>query len=406
MVDALLRVRVSRFAELNRAIDERDDMLDYAVAQLGHDRDRALASYFVNALEQYRLLQHVAAWRFPAGPKRMLDFASGYGRLTRLLVHEQFAGELHVSDILEGAMEFQASQFGVKTILSTAKPEDLPIGDSYDLIFVASLFTHLPPESFTRWLHRLASLLTPDGLLVFSVHDETIAPGKVEGISFRQESESRILDHAEYGSTWVTEQFVRDQVASIGRDYACVRIPRGLADWQDIYVVSPTALDAASPRRVPKGFVDNVRIDGSGVRVSGWASSVHEDAARVEARLDDTIVASTTTFADRPDVAAWLGVPSAVRCGFECVIPHEAIRSYRYQVLTLSAFSQSGEERVLYIGTIDGVHGHVNGERVKDLERQAEQAKAEAAAMRQQVEEMRRSPLWRAIDRVSSRRKR
>src|SRR5688572_21784112 len=123
MVDTLLRTRVPRWEELNRAIDERDDMLDFAIQQFDHDRDRALAAYFQNALEQFRLVRHIAAWRGPI--HRMLDFASGYGRLTRLLVHEKFADEITVSDILEGGMEFQAAQFGVRTILSTTQPENL-----------------------------------------------------------------------------------------------------------------------------------------------------------------------------------------------------------------------------------------------------------------------------------------
>ena len=40
MVDTLLRTRVPRWEELNRAIDERDDMLDFAIQLFDHDRDR------------------------------------------------------------------------------------------------------------------------------------------------------------------------------------------------------------------------------------------------------------------------------------------------------------------------------------------------------------------------------
>ena len=101
MVDALLRTRVPRWRELNRAIDERDDMLDFAMKLFHHDRDAAVTNYFQNALDQFALVRHVAAWR-EKHPRRMLDFASGYGRLTRLLVHEHLADEITVADILEG----------------------------------------------------------------------------------------------------------------------------------------------------------------------------------------------------------------------------------------------------------------------------------------------------------------
>src|SRR5215213_6221876 len=99
MVDAFLRPRLPRWEELNRAIDERDDMLDFAVKLFEHDRDAALSNYFQNGFEQFALVRHIASWRTgnPACPDvdtqkqdrqdclsstgSMLDFASGYGRL-------------------------------------------------------------------------------------------------------------------------------------------------------------------------------------------------------------------------------------------------------------------------------------------------------------------------------------
>ena len=266
MVETLLRTRVPRWEELDRAIDERDDMLDFAVQMFDRDRDVALTSYFQNGLEQFEVVKRIAAWR-PSHPRRMLDFASGYGRLTRFLVHQHLAGEITVSDILEGGMEFQARQFGVRTILSTTRPDDFAAPSKYDLIFVASLFTHLPPATFTPWLRRLATLLEPEGLLLFSVHDESIAPAKVEdGISFKTYSESRVLDAEDYGSTWVTESFVREQIASIDPTFACVRLPRALSDWQDLYVVSPSPINGTF-HRTPKGFIERCEITST---VSDW----------------------------------------------------------------------------------------------------------------------------------------
>jgi len=410
MVDALLSARVPRWQELNRAIDERDDMLDFALHLFGHDRDRAVANYFQNALDQYTLLVHISRWR--GTPGRMLDFASGYGRLTRLLVHEHLAGETTVSDILEGAMEFQHEQFGVRTILSTREPEQFPAAGPYDLIFVASLFSHLPASTFTRWLRRLTELLTPGGLLVFSVHDESLAPEKVDGIAFHSTSESRVLDLEDYGSTFVTEGYVREQVRAIGEDWACIRMPRAMADWQDVYVISPSALPDAAQRHLPKGFVDNFAVADDGVRVSGWATMLDGPVDRVEVRLDGAVVATARSFGPRPDAAAWLGVPGAVDCGFECLLPHSAVHSFRYEVATVSAFSPAGEERILFLGTLDSLDGHVARERGKALQHQlalrgmeitamSEQlaaAQHHGKALEHQIAAMRASRFWKARD--------
>ena len=381
MVDTLLRTRVPRWEELNRAIDERDDMLDFAIQLFDHDRDRALTSYFQNAIEQFQLVKHIASWRGHVG--KMLDFASGYGRLTRLLVHEHLADEVTVSDILEGGMEFQAEQFGVRTILSTTNPQNFVAPEKYDLIFVASLFTHLPEATFTAWLRRLASLLTPNGLLIFSVHDEGLAPEPFEGgIKFESRSESRVLDVNDYGSTWVTEDYVRAQVAAIDPGYACIRMRRALAEWQDVYVVSPSPVDNAEPRRVPKGFVDRLESTADGVRIEGWATAVHERADRVEVRLGDRVVATTRAFAPRPDVAAFVGAETATDSGFGLIIPHGEVRSFRYEVVTVSAYTRENEERILFLGTLDSLKGHTAHEKAKALEQALGVQSQELASVR------------------------
>lgn len=381
MVDALLRTRVPRWEELNRAIDERDDMLDFALQIFDRDRDRALTSYFQNALEQFALVKHIAGWCGEIG--KMLDFASGYGRLTRLLVHEHLANEVTASDILEGGMEFQAQQFGVHTILSTTSPKDFVAPDQYDLIFVASLFTHLPEATFLAWLRRLAELLTPNGLLIFSVHDELLAPEPFEGgIKFESRSESRVLDGNDYGSTWVTEEYVRAQVAAIDPGFACIRMRRALAEWQDVYVISPSPIPNAEPRRVPKGFVDRLEVRDEGVRIEGWATAVHERADRVEVRLEDRLVATTRDFAPRPDVAAFVGAETATDSGFGVVIPHAEIRSFRYEVVTISAYTREGQERILFLGTLDALKGHTAHEKAKALEQVLAAQAQELASVR------------------------
>lgn len=413
MVDALLRTRVPRWRELNRAIDERDDMLDFAMKLFHHDRDAAVTNYFQSALDQFALVRHIASWR-ERRPRRMLDFASGYGRLTRLLAHEHLADEITVSDILEGGMAFQAEQFGVRTILSKTDPAQFVAPDRYDLIFVASLFTHLPPATFTSWLRRLAGLLEPEGLLIFSVHDQSLAPDKqVDGIAFESHSESRVLDVEEYGSTWVTEEYVRGQVSQIGEGWACVRLPRALSDWQDVYVISPAAIANPRPRRVPKGFLEQPHMLPDGIRIWGWATTIDAPPERVEIRIEDDVVASTRAFAPRADVGEWFGVASAAQSEWECLVPFAAVRSFRYQVATISAFSADGDERILFLGTLDSLLGTVARERAQALARQVAERQQEIGelthrlavaehqrhTLAQQIAAMRQSRFWRARER-------
>jgi hypothetical protein len=347
----------------------------------------------------------------------MLDFASGYGRLTRLLVHEHLADEVTVSDILEGGMEFQAEQFGVRTILSTTNPENFTAPGKYDLIFVASLFTHLPASTFTAWLRRLAALLTPAGLLIFTVHDDSLAPETFEGgIRFESRSESRVLDVNDYGSTWVTEGYVREQVAAIDPSFAltgaCIRMPRALAEWQDVYVISPSPIENATQRRVPTGFVDRLEVRDAGVYLRGWATGITEKADRVDVRLGDAVVATTDEFGPRSDVATFVGVDTATDSSWHLTIPHSAIRSFRYEVVTVSTFTREGEERILFLGTLDSLVSYSQREKVRELEQRLAVQLQELASLRHdfavvahqraereaEIAAMKQSRFWKARD--------
>jgi SAM-dependent methyltransferase len=387
LVDTLLRTRIPRWQELDRTIDERDDMLHFATSGIfQYDFDESLLSYFQNGLEQYQIIEHIAGWR--GGPvRRMLDFASGYGRLTRFLIHEKLADEITVSDILEGGMEFQQKQFGVRTIVSTALPENFIAPETYDLIFVASLFTHLPPSTFTPWLRRLVELIEPEGLLIFTVHDESIAPEEHagDGIKFANFSESRVLDTEQYGSTWVTESYVREQLAAIDPKLACVRMPRALSDWQDVYVTSPSPIASVTLRRPPRGSFDECHIDADGIHLNGWATLFDELPDRVEVRIDDDVVASTNTFTPRPDVAAWLNRPEAELSGWRCTIPHAAVRSFRYQTCTVSAYSQDNIERVLFLGTIDSAGGATAKLLARNRDEQLRRRLGEIVALQERI---------------------
>ena len=134
-------------------------------------------------------------------------------------------------------------------IVSASDPQDLRFETSFDCILVSSLFTHLPAVRFSGWLRRLGAALTPGGMLLFSVHDLSLrreGPPPASGIAFSPQSESGSLSTEEYGTAWVSEEYVRSAVKAALGDCAVHRIPRGLANIQDIYVVIADADLAAT----------------------------------------------------------------------------------------------------------------------------------------------------------------
>ena len=351
--------RNGRGRPLSTRIHPADQMLLHS---LRHHRDpnAALSQYFNVALQQYHAARQILDALLPPGRGRVevLDFACGFGRLIRFLCCCERDLSISVSEIQDEALQFVAAEFGVQTLPSAMQPEAFQPGRRFDFIWVASLFSHLPEGLFHRWLRRLLGLLTPDGVLCFSVHDEVLAPPgerlPASGLLFKGQSENAALDPDAYGTTYVSEAFVRAAIArAAGGPTALHRIRKGLAHEQDLYVVPANPrrdLGAlAAFRRGPWGWADERRIDDQGrLVVRGWAASIDDGAlGSVQVRIDDETV-DCPTGAQRLDVRDAFGDPRLSHAGwsFERELPAD----HRQPWVNVTARTARGECALLYAG--------------------------------------------------------
>ena len=173
----------------------------------------------------------------------VLEFASGHGRFTRHLVKAVGPGRVTVSDVVADAVAFATQAFGVQGFASHAQPESVQWPRRYDLVFVLSLFSHLPRSSWSRWLARLWDAVAPGGLLVFSTHGLEAAHRAgvaldADGYFFAASSESQAIDAQEYGTAFTDEAFVRAQVAELGAAPSEWRMqPCGFWNHQDAWLL-------------------------------------------------------------------------------------------------------------------------------------------------------------------------
>jgi len=153
----------------------------------------------------------------------VLEFASGYGRITRHLRSLIPEAALHACDIHAEACEFLSEQIGVETFVSSARPEAVKLGKEFDFIFVISLFSHLPDWSFKRWIHVLADMLSPNGILLFTTHGDR-SKALQKGVDFTQHegghgwayirrSDQPDIDFDDYGTMLVAPHYVADAIA-------------------------------------------------------------------------------------------------------------------------------------------------------------------------------------------------
>lgn len=208
--------RFSAWMRVDCTIDPRDDLLGFiARGPHGQNPIRAyLADGWRTLSELMLLLEQLdrPLLRFDS----VLEFACGYGRFTRHLARA-LPGRVAAADILPGSVEFVGRQFGVEAFPSSFEPDQIRFPRRYGLVFVLSLFTHLPVEDWGRWLKVLASAVAPGGLLIFTVHSESLAAAHGvrfddSGVHFVPSSESPSLDPARYGTTFTTRAVVEHEL--------------------------------------------------------------------------------------------------------------------------------------------------------------------------------------------------
>jgi len=109
------------------------------------------------------------------GLSSIMDFACGFGRVSRILRAAFPGAQLSVCDISREAVDYCADKFEAEPVYSNESPSGVAVPRSYDLIWCGSLLTHLDSSEFTRFLDLFHSMLLPGGLLVATTHGPYVA---------------------------------------------------------------------------------------------------------------------------------------------------------------------------------------------------------------------------------------
>ena len=249
-------------------VDGADDLLHYSLdVAAGRPALRyyhAVRMYFHggewNAAEMEEVVREHGFPLAEAGS--VLEFACGWGRVTRHLVHLMDRSRLTVSDVDPVAVQFVCRKLAVRGFTSTIDPRDLRHEDRYDVTLIVSLFSHLPLADWGPWLSRLGELLEPGGALAFSTlgmhafevnipDAERDAYEEVaEDFFYRPANETRgRLNTDRYGLSYVAEGPVRDLVGQHFPGSLVAVCPRALNGFQDVYVLERDAGRARGPGR-------------------------------------------------------------------------------------------------------------------------------------------------------------
>lgn len=360
-----------RFSGASLVVHPDDDMFAFSVGITGHDAIGAMA-YFRAGISIHETVRKIVDWRYGgfSGIRSFLDFASGYGRSTRFLVEELSPSSVCVAEIQAEALSFQRREFGVNILQSTTDPAQLHDDRSFDVVFVASLFTHLPERTFGPWLARVWDFVAPNGTLILSVHDEAINDVGAEltdGFAFIPSTEVASLSTDDYGTNFTSEEFVRRKIeGALGSDVAirAIRLPRALCFMQDVWVLGKDSNPVEELRYEcgPSGAVDSAQIEGASAVIVGWAGDLgFATGNRSSHEISSVVVyvngeqrAHGCVGNSRPDVAKHLGRPTddvLLQSGFQVTFKSRGLRPR--DVLTVVATCEYGASFVCDSTTIE-----------------------------------------------------
>lgn len=149
--------------EFDRTISPKDNMKTVTTSE---------EAYFRTAMSAHDGITRAvaAANRQPESIQRVLDFGSGYGRVLRVLQAAYPEAELTACDLIPDAIDFCARQFGAVPLRGNKDLDLIEDDGAYDLIWLGSVFTHLPVSGWISLLDFLGKRLAPDGIIVFTTH--------------------------------------------------------------------------------------------------------------------------------------------------------------------------------------------------------------------------------------------
>lgn len=158
--------------------------------------------YFNTGLSGIQCIEgaRLAANKDTSSIKKILDFGCGYGRVLRYIKSAFPTSEIYSSDLNKDAVDYCAETFNIVPIYSSKNSSEIKITESFDLIWVGSLFTHLDSKHWPGYIRLFESILNEAGILIFTVHGRNTISAIEDG-KFRINEVDKIRMINEYNDT-------------------------------------------------------------------------------------------------------------------------------------------------------------------------------------------------------------
>jgi SAM-dependent methyltransferase len=149
------------FKNVERTVDRRDGMFANNIPH-----------YFRVGLSALAAIENATKG---VEPKAILDMSCGFGRVGRALRVKFPDARMTVCDIIKEGVDFCASRFDARGVYSTSDFNALKFNETYDLIWVGSLVTHIDAKAIVDFVGFALRHLSPAGAAVVTSHGDFVA---------------------------------------------------------------------------------------------------------------------------------------------------------------------------------------------------------------------------------------
>ncbi len=224
-------------------IHKNDIMFAFSIFNHSYHQPQAVYSYFSIGAQTVLKMATILG-KHGISPQRILDFGSGYGRVSRFFTCGFPDAEVVVSEVKRQALDFQNKTFGYPTIHHTQDAATFP-DEKFDFILALSVFTHLPQSSFEAWMRKLVESLNPKGAMVFTFFSDDQFRGSASssGFTYVRQSEDTLFSFmsdsigstTDYGETYISINYLKTLLDGLNTSYTFLT-KEGFGDHKGVLV--------------------------------------------------------------------------------------------------------------------------------------------------------------------------